>query len=73
MKFDNKVKVVHQSICCFMKCPWNCISWNALKEMFHSVYFPAENQISISTSQLTFTCSKSTIETLEKGVKYIQS
>ena len=25
------------------------------------------------TTQLTFTCSKSTIETLEKGVRYIQS
>ena len=25
------------------------------------------------TSQLTFTCSKSTIEPLEKGVKYVQS
>ena len=24
-------------------------------------------------SQLTFTCSKSTIETLEKGVKFVQS
>ena len=24
-------------------------------------------------TQLTFTCSKSTIETLEKGLKYIQS
>ena len=24
-------------------------------------------------NQLTFTCSKSTIETLEKGVKYAQS
>ena len=24
-------------------------------------------------SQLTFTCSKSTIQTLEKGVKYVQS
>ena len=24
-------------------------------------------------TQLTFTCSKSTIETLEKGVKYVQS
>ena len=24
-------------------------------------------------SQLTFTCSKSTIKTLEKGVKYVQS
>ena len=24
-------------------------------------------------TQLTFTCSKSTIETLEKGVKYVQN
>ena len=24
-------------------------------------------------SQLTFTCSKSTIETVEKGVKYVQN
>ena len=27
----------------------------------------------IVLTQLTFTCSKSTIETLEKGVKYVQS
>ena len=27
----------------------------------------------INPSQLTFTCSKSTIETLENGVKYVQS
>ena len=26
-----------------------------------------------STTQLTFTCSRSTIETLEKGVKYVQN
>ena len=25
------------------------------------------------TTQLTFTCSKLTIETLEKGVKYVES
>ena len=25
------------------------------------------------TTQLTFTCSKSTVETLEKGVEYVQS
>ena len=25
------------------------------------------------TSQVTFTCSKSTIEILEKGMKYVQS
>ena len=27
----------------------------------------------VETSQLTFTDSKSTIQTLEKGVKYVQS
>ena len=27
----------------------------------------------VETSQPTFTCSKSTIETLEKDVKYVQS
>ena len=27
----------------------------------------------LPNSQLTFTCSKSTIETLEQGVKYVQS
>ena len=31
------------------------------------------NFTEILHSQLTFTCSKSTIETLEKGVKYFQS
>ena len=25
------------------------------------------------STQITFTCSKSTIETLEKGLKYVQS
>ena len=29
-------------------------------------------EVSLLT-QLAFTCSKSTIETLEKGVKYVQS
>ena len=27
----------------------------------------------ITSTQLTFTCSKSTIKTLEKGLKYVQS
>ena len=27
----------------------------------------------VTCIQLTFTCSESTIETLEKGVKYVQS
>ena len=34
---DAKVRAFHKSISCFMKCPWNCNSWNALKEKFHSV------------------------------------
>ena len=34
---DNKVKIFHGSISWFMECLWNCISWNALKEKFHSV------------------------------------
>ena len=36
MKLDTKAKVFHESISCFMKCHWNCISWNVLKEIFHS-------------------------------------
>ena len=31
------------------------------------------NLICLITFQLTFTCSKSTKETLEKGVKYVQT
>ena len=34
---DAKAKVFHESNSCFMKCPRNCISWNALREIFHSV------------------------------------
>ena len=39
---DTKVKVFHESISCFLKCPWNCISWNALKENF-TVYPSLKN------------------------------
>ena len=42
---DTKVKVFHKSISCFMKCPWNFISWNALKEQFHSVFLPLMNNM----------------------------
>ena len=40
-----------------------------------SKYLPVQFFISTSKqqSQLTFTCSKLTIETLEQGVKYVQS
>ena len=32
--WDTRVKVFHESLSRFMKCPWNCVSWNALKEKF---------------------------------------
>ena len=32
-----------------------------------------KKQIKAVSTQLTFTCSKSTIKTLEKGVKYVKS
>ena len=32
-----------------------------------------EFQANVRASQVTFTCSNSTIETLEKGLKYVQS
>ena len=31
-----KVKVFHESSICFTKCPYDCISWNTLKEKFCS-------------------------------------
>ena len=37
---DTEVKVFHESISHFMKWPWNCISWNALKEKLDSVSLP---------------------------------
>ena len=40
--FDTKVKVFHESISCFIKCPWNCTSWNAPKEKFHSAPLPLQ-------------------------------
>ena len=40
------------------------------KERFHASPHIFLNQ---ATSQLTFTCSKSTTERLEKDVKYVQS
>ena len=38
-----------------------------LQEIWHDVFTES------GTLQLTFTCSKSAIETLEKNVKYVQS
>ena len=39
--------------------------------LFHS--FISASYTTEKPTQLIFTCSKSTIETLEKGVKYVQS
>ena len=36
-------------------------------------YANYESDFCLITSLLTFSCSKSTIETLKKGVKYVQS
>ena len=35
-----KAKVFHESISSLMKCYWNCISWNVLKEKIHSSSLP---------------------------------
>ena len=45
---------------------------------FQNTYFPEHLSVAASKtwediSQVTFTCSKSTVETLEQGVKYVQS
>ena len=40
-----------------MKWPWNCISWNALKEKFHSVSFPLRNLlVNLLVKQKKSTC-----------------
>ena len=49
-----------------------------MKSITAMVSFPlvlkiSHNQTTVVSTQLTFNCSKSTIETLEKGVKYVQS
>ena len=40
LNLDTKVKVFHESISCFMNCPWNRTSWNALNGKLHSVSLP---------------------------------
>ena len=51
-----------------------CFPVNFAK-IFKSTFFTGHFLVAASeeTAQLTFTCSKSKIETLEKGVKYVQS
>ena len=45
---------------------------SGLKNIFHKIVYYL-TKFGNETNQLTFTCSKSTIETQEKGVKYVQS
>ena len=57
---------------------WNSIKISIFRKIFRSGYFVeifwvfASQEVFASQvfTQLTFACSKSTIETLEKGVKY---
>ena len=52
---DTEVTVFHESISYFMKWLWNCVSWNALKEKFHSVSFPSVfSFIAEQTARSTF-------------------
>ena len=54
---DTNVKVFHEIISCFIKWPGNCISWNALKEKFHSVSFPLAN---VNSFAIYYTIFKTT-------------
>ena len=44
---DTKAKVFHEIISYFMKCFWNCISLDVLKENFHSVSLPLEQAVNV--------------------------
>ena len=46
------------------------VFFNDFCEVFQSSFFAEQLQAN-APAQLTFTCSKSTIETLEKVVKYV--
>ena len=45
------------------------VTWICSANLLTSFYMLG----TLVVTQLTFTCSKTTIETLEKGVKYVQS
>ena len=50
------------------------VARNKLTKIFCiTVSCPPHNNIGLQDTQLTFTCSKSTMKTLDKGVKYVQS
>ena len=54
---------------CKIKIASTQIIWMQIVQIMKIIYPKFISQL----SPLTFTCSKSTIETLEKGVKYVQS
>ena len=41
--------------------------------IFFQIFLTIYAKLLVQTTQLTFTCLKSTIETLEKSAKYVQS
>ena len=47
------------------------LHWNT--KLFSKSNWTNKSDLGEEVAQLTFTCSKSTIETLEKGMKYVQS
>ena len=53
-------------------CRWNIPGHNILK-LYYILANIGLTTIERDLSQITLTCSKSTMETLEKGVKYVQS
>ena len=49
-----------------------CAAMFPIKNRFTINYFCVRFNICFTSTQLKFTCSKSTIEALEKGVKYVK-
>ena len=49
---DIKAKVFHESILCFMKCPWNRISWMLWKK--NLTVYPSLNKHTLFTLGVTF-------------------
>ena len=72
---ENSVEISTFSIACF-----SLISGSKKKIPTETIYQDRQIIIidhkfikSLFSTQQTFTCTKSTIETIEKGVKYVQS
>ena len=50
-----------------------CYPLSLVKNHLPFIFLKIKNENNAVAFQLTLTCSNSTIETLEKGVKYVQS